>query len=549
MPGFPKALARTLHELRLAGVRPVERGDERRTPNAERPSSTDGRDDLFRLLARVEDELGPRGRRRSRGAVPPGGRGVPRRPGALGAAADAAARCAARLERRAGICRGADRRDRPTCWRRCPTATRSRCDALERSAATVEDCRFQTSDFRPFRLVVSAPVRLHDRASGGARACRRRRACSRRLARGAKRSRSFAACSTRPARGVPFDEMAVFLRTPQQYLGPARARLRARRRAGLLRSRHPASRSGRTRVRRAAVVRGRRAVGEALRRVPVARPGAAGRRTPAAAAALVMPRDEVFADEERRGGPLSPPDVGPIRSARPIRRSTPTRSRRRRHAAVAVEVGRADRRVGGGRRAHARRGQGAVAPAAGRSGRRLQLPHRRAEAGRAGVGAHRAVRARSQEPRAPAPVRAADRRRARRMAAEATWGEWIERFTALAVRGAAAARARAADAGGSAADGRRRPGDARGSARRAARSAGHARLGAAGPPLRPAVRRHAASGARPIASGSSSCPGLAERVVPQRPREDPLLLDERPPRDRSGAGRPGRAQSARSGCC
>ena len=51
------------------------------------------------------------------------------------------------------------------------------------------------------------------------------------------------------------------------------------------------------------------------------------------------------------------------------------------------------------------------------------------------------------------------------------------------------------------------PVDARGSARRPARSAGHARLGAAGAPLRPAVRRHAASGARPRASASSSCPG------------------------------------------
>jgi hypothetical protein len=42
MPGFPKALARTLHELRLAGIRPR---DERRTPNGERET------DLFHLLA------------------------------------------------------------------------------------------------------------------------------------------------------------------------------------------------------------------------------------------------------------------------------------------------------------------------------------------------------------------------------------------------------------------------------------------------------------------------------------------------------------------
>ena len=41
------------------------------------------------------------------------------------------------------------------------------------------------------------------------------------------------------------------------------------------------------------------------------------------------------------------------------------------------------------------------------------------------------------------------------------------------------------------------------------------------------VHRHAASGARAARSRSSSCPGLAERVVPQRPHEDPLLLDDR----------------------
>src|SRR5580765_7491515 len=40
MPGFPKALARTLHELRLAGV---PANAERRTPTAERPSSAAGR--------------------------------------------------------------------------------------------------------------------------------------------------------------------------------------------------------------------------------------------------------------------------------------------------------------------------------------------------------------------------------------------------------------------------------------------------------------------------------------------------------------------------
>src|SRR6185295_3687789 len=47
-PGFPKALARTLHELRLAGIRT---GDARRTPNGDQQT------DLFHLLARVEAEM------------------------------------------------------------------------------------------------------------------------------------------------------------------------------------------------------------------------------------------------------------------------------------------------------------------------------------------------------------------------------------------------------------------------------------------------------------------------------------------------------------
>ena len=69
------------------------------------------------------------------------------------------------------------------------------------------------------------------------------------------------------------------------------------------------------------------------------------------------------------------------------------------------------------------------------------------------------------------------------------------------------------------------------------------------PPARrygPRVRRHAASGARPERSASCSCPGLAERVVPQRPREDPLLLDEARRALGRGAGRPGRAEPRRA---
>ncbi len=47
MPGFPKALARTLHELRLAGVRTTDHADRMDPAQA----------DLFRLLDRVESEM------------------------------------------------------------------------------------------------------------------------------------------------------------------------------------------------------------------------------------------------------------------------------------------------------------------------------------------------------------------------------------------------------------------------------------------------------------------------------------------------------------
>jgi hypothetical protein len=56
MPGFPKALARTLHELRLAGVTPQTLAS-RRSPIADGPSAMDGLADLSILLARVEAEL------------------------------------------------------------------------------------------------------------------------------------------------------------------------------------------------------------------------------------------------------------------------------------------------------------------------------------------------------------------------------------------------------------------------------------------------------------------------------------------------------------
>ena len=299
MPGFPKALARTLHELRLAGV-------PRRTstrPATARPRPADA--DLFHAARPRRGGTGAIRRGRSRRAVSSGGGGLPRRAGAMGQPADPAARRAARLARRAGVRRGADRavarRARHRARRRRRSRSTPRRRSAEQSSAGEFRLRSQSSGSAGFRPGVSAPLRVSDRA-----AAERERAGDVVLFSAPGEGREAVEIVRRvldeAGRGVPFDEMAVFLRTPQQYLGLARARVRARRRAGLFRSRHAAARSRRPRVRRAAVVRGRRAVGQALRRVSVARPGAAGRgERPRQQTLVVAARRGV----RRRGAPRS----------------------------------------------------------------------------------------------------------------------------------------------------------------------------------------------------------------------------------------------------
>ena len=114
----------------------------------------------------------------------------------------------------------------------------------------------------------------------------------------------------------------------------------------------------------------------------------------------------------------------------------------------------------------------------------------------------------------------------------ATWGEWLDRFAALAPDGAAPARARAARARGAAADGRDRPGLARRSARRHRRSAADARGRSAAPSLRARLRRQPAAGARPH--------------VPRRVRRRPGRADvSAEAARRSDAARRGDARAAR----
>ena len=69
----------------------------------------------------------------------------------------------------------------------------------------------------------------------------------------------------------------------------------------------------------------------------------------------------------------------------------------------------------------------------------------------------------------------------------------------------------------------------------------------AAPPLRRASSSAARSRRAAARSGSSSSPGLAERMFPQKPREDPMLLDEemREPLDAGLPTQDDRAQTER----
>ena len=213
---------------------------------------------------------------------------------------------------------------------------------------------------------------------------------------------------------------------------------------------------------------------------------------------------------------------------------------------VAVEVGRADRRVGGGRRPDACRRRCALAPAPRRPRGRLSAADRRAEAGRAGVArASRALSATS----GICGICGTSRCRS-----STTWpGGPTARcgasgsiaFAPLAARALRAARPRARDAGRSL-----RPMAEVGPVRskKPATCCTIAWSCSTGSRRRRRYGRvfvgtpHQARG-RPFRV--VFVPGLAERVVPQRPREDPLLLDDRR-RGSTRSRQAGRAQQRRA---
>ena len=79
------------------------------------------------------------------------------------------------------------------------------------------------------------------------------------------------------ANDIRFDEIAILIRSPQHYVGVLGARAGAGEDPGVLRSRHQASASGRARIPGDAQLRGRRPFREAVCRVSFARAGAPAR--------------------------------------------------------------------------------------------------------------------------------------------------------------------------------------------------------------------------------------------------------------------------------
>ena len=267
MPGFPKALARTVHELRLAGVSVADLVDRNRAARDVgrllarieeqlRQASTTDRAELFRLAARacgdgqvrwaalplvlLDVPLDSNAEREFAGAL------VRRSPAVLATVPDGDASA---LEALRSF--GAARRDRDRGRSRRPGNRSGQPAPLCLHARSPCAAPARAGDVRLF----SAPGR--GTRSGRDRPARARRSGARRAVR-------------RDGR-LPADAAAV----PR----PARARVRARRRARptSIAARGgpipPAARSSRC---SSCAVRG--PLGEAVRRIPVARPGAADSR-------------------------------------------------------------------------------------------------------------------------------------------------------------------------------------------------------------------------------------------------------------------------------
>ncbi len=424
MPGFPRALSRTIHELRLAGVGP-DRLD--RSDTATR--------DVGRLLARVEAELERVG--------------VDDRAALFRLGAEAV---------RSDQVRWADL---PVIFLDVPLDSHADRDFVTAIAgrspqvlATVPDGDAATTqalvalggvlDELPDAASESsdlAHLRRHIFFFSKDRPPVRERSGDVRLFSAPGEGREAVEIARRvldeAERGVPFDEMAVFLRTPQHYLGLlehacARAGVPAYFDRGIRRP-DPAGRAFVALL--SCAVEGLSAkrfdeylsLGQVpqVRRAAKQQPPATSHATrvpspepPAPSRGPIIPRDELF------GGRAPGIDVADAADATDAGRDPrghrrpwtsdrlDARFRRRRgccrHASISLEMGRAHRGVGRRGRADAPRRQCAVAPQARRSGGGLSDADRRAAARGARIGPRGGVRTRSQESSTPARLRAAD---------------------------------------------------------------------------------------------------------------------------------------------
>ncbi len=259
-PGFPRALAATLQELRLAGVPSAPSG----AAAACRPGSRALADAVRRVL---------RGRRhrRSRGPVSNG-----RTPdqGAADWRRDRAPRCRPSPHRTEAELVSAAIAGAATVLATVPRGDRNALQALVDMGGVPDEPadRGRRGPGLPPPLSVqhgraAAPCAGADgsleffSAPGEGRECVE---IARRVLREARR-------------GVSLRRDGDHRAIAAQLLRPPRACARSCRRAGLVRSRHAPAASGRPGVPGAARVRGRASVGGPVRGIPVARPGASGR--------------------------------------------------------------------------------------------------------------------------------------------------------------------------------------------------------------------------------------------------------------------------------
>ena len=522
MPGFPKALARTVHELRLAGIRPSSLA---RT-NDQGPTTNDqGLTDLASLLARVEDQL-------DRAAVDD-------RAALFRMAAEACLTGQVRwaelpmllldvpLDSRAEqefaaalIARS------PDVLATVPDGDVFARDALVALGGMVEACdisdvRLPTSDLNCLRRYVFTIDRPPIRERAGDVSLFSAPGEGREAVEIVRRVLDEA------ARGVPFDEMAVFLRAPQQYLGLlehacARGDVPVFFDRGTRRP-DPAGRAFVALLTCAVDGLSAKRFDEYLSLGQV--PEMADK---AIAPAIVTPLDEVFADEEHRGGPMSAPDEWADARVAPHDES----------------IDSDDEAVIAGTLRSPWKWEELIVESAvvgGRTRSEGKARWRRRLDGLAADYRYRIDELRRDEPESARIDRfERDLRNLVHLRQfslpiietlaewpeDATWGEWIDRFTVLAVRAL------------------RRPmrvlqmlADLRPMAEvgpvtlEEARDVLHDRLVTLD--WEPPARRYGRLfvGTPHQARGRTFrvvfVPGLAERVVPQRPREDPLLLDER----------------------